>query len=76
MTGLITRVRMFAGPNGSGKSTLYHKILPPALQGVYLNPDEIEQVIRRQEFIDLGTYEVKSGGEAVVGFIQKSPFLL
>jgi len=43
---------MFAGPNGSGKSTL-KSYLPKALLGVYLNPDEIEQEIRRQGFLDL-----------------------
>lgn len=36
---------MFAGPNGSGKSTL-KTVLPPALLGVYINPDEIEQELR------------------------------
>ena len=46
------RLRMFAGPNGSGKSTL-KSYLPKDLLGVYLNPDEIEQEIRRQGFLDL-----------------------
>lgn len=75
MTGLIPRVRMFAGPNGSGKSTLFRKILTPTLQGIYLNPDEIEQDIRRQGFLDLATFGVKSGGEAILGFLQGSAFL-
>jgi predicted ABC-type ATPase len=75
VTGLIPRVRMFAGPNGSGKSTLFRKILPPSLQGIYLNPDEIEEDVRRQDFLDLGAYGVKSGGETIVGFFQNSAFL-
>jgi len=35
---------MFAGPNGSGKSTI-RKMLPKALLGVYVNPDEIQKEI-------------------------------
>ena len=42
---------MFAGPNGSGKSLL-KSYLPTELLGVYLNPDEIEQEIRRHNFLD------------------------
>ena len=37
-------MRMFAGPNGSGKSTL-KSLLPPELQGIYINPDELEDQI-------------------------------
>jgi predicted ABC-type ATPase len=33
---------MFVGPNGSGKSTIKN-VVPPALHGVFLNPDEIEK---------------------------------
>jgi len=45
---------MFAGPNGSGKSTL-KSYLPEKLIGVYLNPDELEQDVRRQGFLDFST---------------------
>jgi predicted ABC-type ATPase len=66
---------MFAGPNGSGKTTLLRHILPEALRGVYLNPDELEESIRRQGHLDLGAYGVTTGGNAVVDFFQASDFL-
>lgn len=63
---------MFAGPNGSGKSTLFRQILPAALQGVYLNPDEIEQGIQRLGYLDLGTYGVRVGDEGILDFFRGS----
>ena len=57
MTDSIPRLRMFAGPNGSGKSTL-KRYLPEKLLGVYLNPDDMEQEIRRLGFLDLSSYGV------------------
>ncbi len=68
------RLRMFAGPNGSGKSTL-KSVLPNELLGVYLNPDEIEQEIRRRGFLDLKVYGVTTTAEEVLSFFTGSPFL-
>jgi predicted ABC-type ATPase len=68
------RLRMFAGPNGSGKSTL-KSCLPSGLLGVYLNPDEMEQEIRRQGFLDFTAYGVTTTAEAVLTFFQDSQFL-
>jgi predicted ABC-type ATPase len=65
---------MFAGPNGSGKSTL-KSYLPPALLGVYLNPDEMESEIRRQTFLDFTAYDVTTTADAVLTFFQNSKFL-
>ena len=65
---------MFAGPNGSGKSTLKAH-LPPALLGVYLNADEIEQEIRRQAYLDFTAYGVTTNAGAVLTFFQNSKFL-
>ncbi len=65
---------MFAGPNGSGKSTL-KSYLPPALLGVYLNPDEIEQEIRRQRFLDFAAFGVTRTADAALSFFQTSAFL-
>ena len=65
---------MFAGPNGSGKSTL-KSYLPSALLGVYLNPDELEQEIRRQNFLDFTAYGVTTTAGAVLTFFQNSTFL-
>ncbi len=65
---------MFAGPNGSGKSTL-KSYLPAALLGVYLNPDEMEQEIRRQNFLDFTTFGVTTTAAAVLSFFIDSKFL-
>lgn len=66
---------MFAGPNGSGKSTL-KSYLPTNLLGVYLNPDEIEQEIRRQGCLDLTTYGVmNTTAQEVRSFFAGSKFL-
>ncbi len=65
---------MFAGPNGSGKSTL-KSYLPSALLGVYLNPDEMEQEIRRQSFLDFTAYGVTTTADAVLAFFKDSKFL-
>jgi predicted ABC-type ATPase len=65
---------MFAGPNGSGKSTL-KSILPQALLGVYLNADEIEQDIRDQGFLDLGSLHVETNEAELFGFLGRSALL-
>ena len=65
---------MFGGPNGSGKSTL-KSYLPAALLGVYLNPDEMEQEIRRQGFLDFTAYGVGTTPDEVLPFFQNSSFL-
>lgn len=66
---------MFAGPNGSGKSTL-KTYLPQQLLGVYLNPDEIEQEIRRLGFLDFATYGVTTTAVEVLSFFNSSTFLI
>ena len=66
---------MFAGPNGSGKSTL-KSYLRNELLGVYLNPDEIEQEIRRQGVLDFAAYGVTTTADEVLSFFQGSSFLI
>jgi hypothetical protein len=66
---------MFAGPNGSGKSTLRSK-LPKELLGVYLNPDELEQEIRRQGFLEFKSYGVTTTADEVLRFFHDSSFLI
>lgn len=74
MSGATPRLRIFAGPNGSGKSTL-KAVLPPPLLGVYLNPDEIEQEVRDQRFLDLSTYGVSATPDEVAAFFANSDLL-
>lgn len=61
---------MFAGPNGSGKSSL-KQLLPAELQGVYLNPDEIEAILRESGGIDLGDFSLKEDLPLVLESLQK-----
>ena len=67
-------MRTFAGPNGSGKSTL-KPVLPTELLGVHLNPDEIEQEIRRQRYLDISAYGVNATGDDALMFFRGSLFL-
>lgn len=66
---------MFAGPNGSGKSTL-KSWLPPKLLGVYLNPDELEQEIRQQTFLDFAAHGVMTTADELLPFFHESSFLI
>jgi predicted ABC-type ATPase len=66
---------MFAGPNGSGKSIL-KSYLSKELLGVYLNPDEIEQEIRKQGFLDFTIYGVTATADEVLVFFNGSSFLI
>jgi predicted ABC-type ATPase len=65
---------MFAGPNGSGKSTL-KSYLPAALLGFFLNPDEMEQSVRAQGFLNFVDYGVKASPEEVLQFFRTAPLL-
>lgn len=65
---------MFAGPNGSGKSTI-KSVIPSALLGVYINPDEIEEAIQKQGFLDFQAFSVVTTGEEVAEFLAASPLL-
>jgi predicted ABC-type ATPase len=69
------RLRMFAGPNGSGKSTL-KSYLPKELLGVYINPDDLENEIRRQGFLDFAAYGVTTTADEVLPFLLNSSQLI
>lgn len=68
-------MRVFAGPNGSGKSTL-KGLLPGALLGIYLNPDEIEKSARENGWLDLESFGVAANANEVVDFFRASALLL
>ena len=74
MNNSVPRLRMFAGPNGSGKSTV-KPIIVPELLGVYINPDEIEQMVRQQDFLDLTIYGVQTNQQEVLDFFNSSKLL-
>lgn len=78
MNGPTPRLRMFAGPNGSWKSTL-KSVLAPELLGVYLNPDEIEENIKRHGCLDAAVYGVQTDGDIdsrLLAFFKQSPLLI
>jgi predicted ABC-type ATPase len=65
---------MFAGPNGSGKSTL-KSVLPAELLGCYLNPDEIEALIRVRGLLDFGEFGLAGVAGPALAFLRDSAFL-
>lgn len=65
---------MFAGPNGSGKSVL-KSYLPPALLGVYINPDEIEAAIRLTGQLDTRPFGIETSANEILSFFANSPLL-
>lgn len=65
---------MFAGPNGSGKSTI-KSVIRPELLGVYINPDDIEDELRVQGFLDLGAFGVSTTQEEALAFFRNSELL-
>lgn len=68
------RLRMFAGPNGSGKSTM-KSVLKPELLGAYINPDEIEATIKKDDFLYLDTYGVSCTLAELKAFFEQSTLL-
>lgn len=71
---MIRRLRMFAGPNGSGKSTV-KSVIAPELLGVYLNPDEIEQEVKRNGYYDVRGLKVSMTEEEIITFFANHPLL-
>lgn len=74
MSNTTARLRMFAGPNGSGKSTI-KSIIDSKLLGIYLNPDEIEERIRKEGFLDLTAYQVEADAKEILYFFTHSPLI-
>ena len=74
MSKEIPRLRMFAGPNGSGKST-FKSIIRPELLRIFINPDEIENQIRKYGFLALEDYQVESTEKEIFSFFFNSSLL-
>jgi predicted ABC-type ATPase len=70
----IPRLRMFAGPNGSGKSTI-KTMVRKELLGIYVNPDEIEKEIKKDDFLDLDAYQIRTTEQEILNFFNKSSLL-
>jgi hypothetical protein len=67
-------MRVFAGPNGSGKSSL-KAVLPAGLEGIYLNPDDLERNARERGFVDLLEYGLAGDATLALAFLRDSEFL-
>jgi predicted ABC-type ATPase len=65
---------MFAGPNGSGKSSL-KTVLPAGLEGVYLNPDDLERDMRERGFVDFRDHGLPEVCQQALQFLRGSKFL-
>lgn len=53
------RLRVFAGPNGSGKSTITRIVAEEGYDlGVYVNADDIKQVLIKSRELDFNKYQV------------------
>lgn len=68
------RLRMFAGPNGSGKSTM-KSVLKPELLGAYINPDEIEKILEKSDWLDLRSFGVACSKAELIDFYNQSTLL-
>lgn len=62
---------MFAGPNGSGKSVLKTH-LSEKLLGVYLNPDELEELIRKTGRLDFSDFGIQVTAGELFSFLECS----
>jgi predicted ABC-type ATPase len=54
------RLRVFAGPNGSGKSTVFEKINSKYDVGFYLNSDNLEKELKKQNPINLSDFHINN----------------
>jgi predicted ABC-type ATPase len=66
------RLRIFAGPNGSGKSTLFEKFSKNYNAGIFINADQIENILDKKKLIDLNNYNLKSNQQELEDFLQKT----
>lgn len=54
----VKRLRVFAGPNGSGKSTIYQILKSDIHSGIYINPDEIQNILQSGQPLRLTNYQL------------------
>src|SRR6187551_2358200 len=70
------RMRVFAGPNGSGKTTIFKGILDEEKikLGVYINADEIENVLMNGNSIRFTEYNLNITETQIQVFFRASTF--
>jgi predicted ABC-type ATPase len=74
MVSQTPRVRLFAGPNGSGKSTIKDKLNPEWI-GIFINPDEIEEQIKKEHTINFNTYHINISKQEITEHLSHSSVL-
>lgn len=69
-------MRVFAGPNGSGKTTIFKGILKDneVQLGVYVNADDIEQILRVNKKLLFSDYRLSVTEQLVRDFFLNSSF--
>lgn len=57
---MMKRLRIIAGPNGSGKSFFYNLLKEKTDTGIYINPDEIEALLKKEGRLSLSEYKIQN----------------
>ncbi len=65
-------MRIFAGPNGSGKTTIINHLKDKINFGVYVNADDIEQILLEGKVIMFRKYKLKLLNDDVQTFFRES----
>jgi predicted ABC-type ATPase len=68
------RMRVFAGPNGSGKTTIIKSLLSEIPFGVYVNADDIEQLLKESGVILFDAYQLIITETQLHTFFKASTF--
>lgn len=68
------RMRVFAGPNGSGKTTIINSLRSEIGFGVYVNADDIEQMLNESHVLLFSSYQLQISEEQLSDFFSKSTF--
>jgi predicted ABC-type ATPase len=68
------RMRIFAGPNGSGKTTIIKKLQAEIPFGVYINADDIEQMLSKTSCLFFNAYNVIISEQKIQTFFKQSQF--
>jgi predicted ABC-type ATPase len=71
----LSRLIIFAGPNGSGKSTITRRVQKDIDIGIYLNADDIEQHLRRNNTFDFEQYQIKVEQKDIQNFARSNTIL-
>lgn len=69
------RLRVFAGPNGSGKSTILDQIASKYDLGYYINADNIERKLKKDQFISISDFGISISKRRFNSLIKSHPIV-